>query len=117
MGSGHENKINFCLYRLTPKFRCQVSSSKLTSDLRLLTGRLCFLLSAFLLASTATVQAEDYLYETNNGTISITKYIGLGGEVTIPDEINGLPVTAIGDYAFYSCTSDLRDNLQRRHQH
>src|SRR6476661_3995097 len=39
--------------------------------------------------SAATVQAEDYSYETNNGTITITKYTGPGGVVTIPGTING----------------------------
>jgi hypothetical protein len=37
---------------------------------------------------------------TNNGTITITSYTGTGGDVTIPDTINGLPVTSIGDFAF-----------------
>ena len=55
--------------------------------------------------STAVVQAEDFTYTTNNGTITITGYTGSGGAVTIPSEINGLPVTSIGDYAFYGCTS------------
>jgi hypothetical protein len=39
---------------------------------------------------------------TNNGAITITKYTGPGGAVTIPDTINGLPVTSIGDSAFYA---------------
>ena len=55
---------------------------------------------AIFTVSTATVQAEDYTYETNNGTITITKYTGPGGEVSIPGKINGLPVTSIGDGAF-----------------
>jgi hypothetical protein len=44
-------------------------------------------------------------YTTNNGTVTITSYTGPGGSVTIPDTINGLPVTSIGDYAFYWRTS------------
>ncbi len=39
-------------------------------------------------------------YTTNNGTITITGYIGRSDAVTIPDVINGLPVTGIADYAF-----------------
>lgn len=31
-------------------------------------------------------------YETNNGTITITKYTGPGGNVIIPETINGLSV-------------------------
>ncbi len=42
-------------------------------------------------------------YTTNNGTITITRYMGSGGLVIIPETINGLPVTSIGDYAFFEC--------------
>src|ERR1035441_3350336 len=55
-----------------------------------------------LLTLPATVQAQ-FNYTTNSGTITITKYTGPGGAVTIPDTINGLPVTSIGDHAFDSC--------------
>ncbi len=55
--------------------------------------------------STATGQAEDYLYETNNGTINIRFYIGPGGDVVIPGIITGLPVTSIGVQAFAGCTN------------
>jgi hypothetical protein len=51
------------------------------------------------------VVANQYTYTTNNGTITITKYTGPGGAVTIPSTINGLPVTSIGDSAFESYTS------------
>ena len=50
-----------------------------------------------LLARPAAVQAQ-FNYTTNNGTITITGYTGSGGAVTIPDTINGLPVTSIGGY-------------------
>ena len=56
-----------------------------------------------LLALPAVVQAQ-FNYTTNNGAITITGYTGPGGDVTIPDTINGLPVTSIGDGAFSSCT-------------
>jgi len=46
---------------------------------------------------------QDYHYTTNNGTITITEYTGLGGNVIIPGTINTLPVTSIGNSAFYSC--------------
>ena len=45
-------------------------------------------------------QSQDFVYIINNSTITITGYNGPGGAVTIPDSINGLPVTAIGDFAF-----------------
>ena len=47
----------------------------------------------------------QFLYETNQGTIIITRYGGRGGAVTIPATINGLPVTGIGDFAFYDWTN------------
>jgi hypothetical protein len=50
--------------------------------------------------STGGTQAQDFTYTNTNGTITITGYTGLGGNVTIPSSINGLPVTSIGGYAF-----------------
>src|SRR5438067_2480030 len=58
----------------------------------------------------AAVQAQFYS-TVNNGTITITGYNGFkditrykarSEIVTIPDTINGLPVTRIGDHAFYN---------------
>src|SRR6266436_2482748 len=57
-------------------------------------------LALALLALPAVVQAQ-FNYTTNNGAITITGYTGPGGVVTIPDTINGYPVTSIGDAAFY----------------
>src|SRR6266403_63548 len=57
-------------------------------------------LALALLALPAVVQAQ-FNYTTNNGAITITGYTGPGGGVTIPDTINGYPVTSIGDSAFY----------------
>jgi hypothetical protein len=44
-------------------------------------------------------------YVTNNGTITITGYTGPAGAVTIPETINGLPVTTIGNSAFSNCAT------------
>jgi hypothetical protein len=52
----------------------------------------------------AVAQAE-FSYTTTNGTITITGCTGSGGAVTIPDTINGLPVTGIASSVFYQCTS------------
>lgn len=39
----------------------------------------------------------DYEYKTNgDGTVTITRYLGSGGDVTIPTELDGMAVTAIG---------------------
>ena len=74
-----------------------------------------------LLTLPAVAQAQSYTnsygiwtYTTANDTITITEYAGPGGDVTIPDSINGLLVTTIGGYydadwdwwgAFEDCTS------------
>jgi len=54
---------------------------------------------------TAAVQAQCFNYTTNNGTITITGYTCSDGAVTIPDTINGYPVTSIEDDAFGQCYS------------
>ena len=46
--------------------------------------------------------ASDFEYEYNDDAIEITKYIGLGGNVIIPDIIDGKPVTIIAEEAFYN---------------
>lgn len=48
----------------------------------------------------AVVKAQDYVWTTNNGAITINDYIGAGGSVIIPDTITGFPVTAIRSRAF-----------------
>ena len=48
----------------------------------------------------------DYQYETaDNGTVKVTKYVGVGGDVQIPSEIDGKAVTVIGVNSFLDCTS------------
>ena len=56
-----------------------------------------------MLALPAVVQAQFTFTTNGDNTITITKYTGSGGAVTIPDTINGLPVTSIGSDAFNSC--------------
>jgi len=52
-------------------------------------------LTALLLALPAVVEAQ-FSFTTNNGAITITRYNGKGGDVTVPDWTNGHPVTTIG---------------------
>ena len=61
-------------------------------------------MGAALLALPAVVQAQ-FIFTTNSGAITITQYTGPGGDVIIPDTINGLPVTTIGQAAFYQVSS------------
>jgi formylglycine-generating enzyme required for sulfatase activity len=56
------------------------------------------LLMVFLMLS-PEVQAQ-FNYQTTNGQVTITRYTGAGGVVTVPSMIDGLPVTRIGDNAF-----------------
>jgi hypothetical protein len=56
--------------------------------------------SLLLLLTLPAVMQAQFTYTTNNGVITITGYTGPGGDVTIPDMINGLPVTSIGVRAF-----------------
>ena len=52
------------------------------------------------------IPPDGWLYTTTNGTITIGGYgICCCAAVTIPGELHGLPVTSIGDWAFYSYTS------------
>jgi hypothetical protein len=48
---------------------------------------------------------NDFVYTTNNDTITIAGYTGSGGDVIIPSAINGLPVASIGTNAFYNNSS------------
>ncbi|MEI6604597.1 MAG: leucine-rich repeat protein [Verrucomicrobiota bacterium] len=50
-------------------------------------------------------EASIYTYTINSSQISITGYTGAGGAVSIPGTINGMPVTSIGDYAFYKAAT------------
>jgi len=68
---------------------------------RLRTGCTTSLLPLLLLALPTVVQAQ-FTYSTTNGTLTITAYTGPGGDVVIPDTLDGLPVTSIGARAFYS---------------
>lgn len=49
----------------------------------------------------------DYEYEVNEdgNSVTITKYTGGGGDVTIPSEIDGKKVTELGEQAFSWCES------------
>ncbi|HOC55664.1 MAG TPA: leucine-rich repeat protein [Verrucomicrobiota bacterium] len=58
----------------------------------------------FLCLPPSTVQAQVcFSYVTNAGTITITRGCGCSGALTIPDTIDGLPVTGIADGAFFFC--------------
>ncbi len=92
-GCGEGSRVSHCSFRATAWLRFGTAGA----------ARLLPLL--LLLALPTAVQAQDYHYAMHNGTITITLYTGAGGVVTIPSTINGLPVTSIGQYAFFDRTS------------
>jgi hypothetical protein len=51
------------------------------------------------------VQAQFTFTTNGDNTITITGYTGSGGDVTIPDTITTMPVTGIGDGAFFTCSN------------
>lgn len=79
-----------------------VCSPNPTAGLRLrAAGAKGLLRLVVLLALTPAASQAQFNCTTNNGAITIKGYTGAGGAVTIPDTISGLPVTSIGDGAFY----------------
>ena len=46
---------------------------------------------------------NDFKYEVDDGKVTIADYTGAGGAVTVPNTIDGFPVTCIGDNAFCCC--------------
>jgi hypothetical protein len=57
----------------------------------------CFVFSALALFAQ---NAGDFKTAVANGRVTITGYTGTAKDVQIPERINGLPVTAIGNRAF-----------------
>jgi len=61
----------------------------------------CTLLLALFPIHTLAQTSGDYTYKLlPDGTASITKYSGAGGDVVIPDTLDGYLVTEISDYSF-----------------
>lgn len=69
--------------------------------------RFAFLVCLLLLCSALRGVAADgdFSYTPNGDGVTITSYLGPGGAVTIPDTIDGKPVTGIGDLAFGNNTA------------
>jgi hypothetical protein len=47
----------------------------------------------------------DFTVSSRENGLAITKYKGKAAVVNIPPSIDGIPVTAIGNYAFINCSS------------
>ncbi len=73
---------------------------------RILSGLLLALLPAMVQAQDLPVVVPTpWAFTTANTEITIIKYTGPGGAVTIPGQLNGQPVVTIGPEAFWGCTN------------
>jgi hypothetical protein len=54
------------------------------------------------IASVSFIYLAPFNYTNLNGALTITRYTGSGGAVSIPGWINGVPATAIADYLFFN---------------
>jgi hypothetical protein len=61
------------------------------------------LLPLLLLLTLPAVVRAQFQFFTNNGVLTIVKYTGSGGAVTIPSITNGYPVACIQGYALSNC--------------
>jgi hypothetical protein len=59
--------------------------------------------------------AQDFEYTITNGTITVTNYIGAGGNVAIPASIAGIPVTVIGGVTFQGSATLRSVTIPRQH--
>ena len=66
---------------------------------------LALLISILPIQANAATLDNGLVYEVYEDHVEITDYTGSATEVVIPAEIEGLPVTSIGDHAFYYCSS------------
>lgn len=68
---------------------------------------LVLILTVCICAFNASAANEGaYVYEIENGEVTITDCDpSLSGDIVIPKKLGGIPVTAIGDKAFYYCNS------------
>jgi hypothetical protein len=107
-----QNEKEFAPTGASLKKRFPISNAR--AWLRLRTACAARLLPLLLLTLSAAVQAQDYNYVIYGAvTITITKYTGSGGAVTIPSTMDGLPVTSLGDKAFEYCTNLTSFNPRR----
>lgn len=63
------------------------------------------------IVSVAQSPSTDFDYTVANSQVEITGYVGDAKEVGIPTNIQGYPVTKIGNSAFYNCSSVVRISI------
>lgn len=68
-------------------------------------------------AQTVKIDDIDWSYSVSDGSVTILGASPVKGEMTIPGQIDGLPVRSIGESAFYSCIDitkiHIPDGLQK----
>lgn len=62
-------------------------------------------MALFLFAFVTTVYGQFY-YTSENDTVTIRGYYGPGGDIVIPETIDNMPVTGIGDWCFRFITTE-----------
>ena len=63
------------------------------------------LFSSLMCADVRCASADGLKYRVSDGKVTVTGYTSSPkGELVIPSEIDGMPVTAIGEGAFEDCT-------------
>ncbi|MBQ7294848.1 MAG: leucine-rich repeat protein [Clostridia bacterium] len=69
-----------------------------------LTALFVMLIAALAVFNASAENEGPYTYAINEGKVTITDCdMNLEGDIVIPDTLGGIPVTAIGDNAFYYC--------------
>lgn len=72
---------------------------------RLTVPMLAVCLLALVITASAISATDGMVFTPNESACTVTDYTGRGTEIVIPTIHNGLPVTAIGNYAFRKYTS------------
>ncbi len=63
---------------------------------------LSFISISMIHASAETLQEGDFKYTVLDGKVEIVDYVGNTKNVEIPSKLNGMPVSSIGENAFYN---------------
>ena len=75
---------------------------------RIIAFLLAFVLTGACLPITPAIaeEGQPFIYQLlGDGTVEITGYTGSGGDVVIPETIDGYTVSGIGDGAFCGCST------------
>lgn len=78
---------------------------KLTGEARFLNMAPMIINETFFMSNDGEYSNNEYEYKIESGNVTITKYLADDTKITIPSEIEGYPVVAIGNNCFYQCES------------